>query len=126
MRAATYNKVLPQLAKLTDAMAEMGKAQGVSAAQIALAWAIHKGALPLVGATKVHYVIDAVKAMQVVLTDEQVAQLEQFAKDTGVDTRGGWEGEASSLNLPNTCAIGDIGKSSTQIQVFVPRALWRI
>ncbi len=94
MRAATYNKVLPQLAKLTDAMAEMGKAQGVSAAQIALAWAIHKGALPLVGATKVHHVTDAAKATQVVLTDEQVAQLEQFAKDTGVDTRGGWEGEA--------------------------------
>ena len=94
MRAATYNKALPQLAKLTDAMAEMGKAQGVSAAQIALAWAIHKGALPLVGATKVHHVTDAAKATQVVLTDEQVAQLEQLAKDTGVDTRGGWEGEA--------------------------------
>ncbi len=94
MRAATYNKVLPQLAKLTDAMAEMGKSQGVSAAQIALAWAIHKGTLPLVGATKVHHVTDAAKATQVVLTDKQVAQLEQLAKDTGVDTRGGWEGEA--------------------------------
>lgn len=94
MRAATYNKVLPQLSKLTDAMAEMGKAQGVSAAQVALAWAIHKGALPLVGATKVHHVTDAAKAATITLTDEQVAQLEQLAKDTGVDTRGGWEGEA--------------------------------
>lgn len=94
MRAATYNKVLPQLTKLTDAMAEMGNAQNASAAQIALAWAIHKGALPLVGATKVHHVTDAAKAAELVLTAEQIAKLEQLAKETGVDTRGGWEGEA--------------------------------
>ncbi|OOF43206.1 aldo/keto reductase [Rodentibacter rarus] len=94
MRATTYNKVLPQLAKLTNAMAEMGEAQGVSAAQIALAWAIHKGTLPIVGATKVHHVTDAAKATQIALSPEQVATLEQLAKETGVDTRGGWEGEA--------------------------------
>lgn len=94
MRAATYNKVLPQLEKLTDAMAEMGKEYGVSSAQIALAWAIHKGTLPIVGATKVHHVTDAAQATKISLTDAQAAQLEQLAIETGVDTRGGWEGEA--------------------------------
>ena len=94
MRASAYNKVLPQLAQLTETMSEMGKSQGVSAAQVALAWAIHKGTLPIVGATKVHHVTDAAKAAQITLTEEQVAQLEQLAKNTGVDPRGGWEGEA--------------------------------
>ena len=94
MRGTAYNKVLPQLEKLTNTMAEMGKAKGVSAAQVALAWAIHKGTLPILGATKVHHITDTAKAAQIVLTDEQAATLEQLAKDMGVDTRGGWEGEA--------------------------------
>ena len=99
MRGAAYNKVLPQLEKLTNAMVEMGKAYGVSAAQIALAWAIHKGTLPIVGATKVHHVTDAAKAAQIVLTDEQAATLEQLAKDTGVDIRGGKEKRRFYNNL---------------------------
>ena len=93
-RAEAYNKVLPQLQKLTDAMAEIGKAHNASAAQIAIAWAIAKGALPLIGATKPHHVTDAADAAKLVLTAEQMAEIERLAEETGVDTRGGWEGEA--------------------------------
>lgn len=99
MRGTAYNKVLPQLEKLTNTMAEMGKAKGVSAAQVALAWAIHKGTLPILGATKVHHITDTAKAAQIVLTDEQAATLEQLAKDMGVDTRGGWEGKRNILSI---------------------------
>lgn len=93
-RAEAYNAVLPKLQKLTDAMTAMGKPHGASAAQIAIAWAIAKGALPLVGATKPHHVTDAAAAAQLTLCSEQVAELERFAQATGVDTRGGWEGQA--------------------------------
>ena len=93
-RAEAYNKVLPQLQKLTDAMAEIGQAHNASAAQIAIAWAIAKGALPLIGATKPHHVTDAADAAKLVLSAEQVAEIERLAEETGVDTRGGWEGEA--------------------------------
>lgn len=90
-RAETYNKVLPQLQKLTDAMAAIGKPQGASAAQVAIAWAIAKGALPLIGATKVHHVTDAAQAAKLRLTADEISTLERLAKETGVDTRGGWE-----------------------------------
>ncbi len=93
-RAEAYNKALPQLQKLTDAMAAIGKAHGASAAQIAIAWAIAKGTLPLVGATKPHHVTDAAAAAQLTLTAAEIAELERLAKETGVDTRGGWEGQA--------------------------------
>lgn len=93
-RAEAYNNVLPQLQKLTDAMAEIGKAHNASAAQIAIAWAIAKGALPLIGATKPHHVPAAADATKLVLTAEQMAEIERLAEETGVDTRGGWEGEA--------------------------------
>lgn len=90
-RAATYNPILPQLEALTDTMSEIGKPHQASAAQIAIAWAIAKGALPLIGATKPHHVTDAAAAAQIVLTAEEVAKLEALAKATGVDTKGALE-----------------------------------
>ena len=93
-RAEAYNKVLPQLQKLTTALAETGKAHGISAAQTAIAWAIAKGTLPLIGATKPHHVTDAAQAAKITLSDQEVAELERLAQETGIDTRGGWEGEA--------------------------------
>ena len=38
------------------------------------------------------YIID--NAAKLVLTTEQITEIERLAEETGVDTRGGWEGEA--------------------------------
>ena len=38
------------------------------------------------------HIID--NAAKLVLTAEQTAKIERLAEETGVDTRGGWEGEA--------------------------------
>ena len=38
------------------------------------------------------YIID--NAAKLVLTTEQTAETECLAEETGVNTRGGWEGEA--------------------------------
>ena len=38
------------------------------------------------------YIID--NASKLVLTTEQTAEIERLAEETGVDTRGGWKGEA--------------------------------
>lgn len=90
-RAATYNPVLPQLEQLTQAMSEIGQPLGANAAQIAIAYAINKGALPLIGATKPQHIRDAQVARHIRLTAEQIAQLEQLAQATGVDSKGAWE-----------------------------------
>lgn len=90
-RAVKYNPVLPQLEELTKAMAEMGKEKNASVAQVAIAWAISKGAVPLIGATKVQHVLDAAKASTIVLNNDEIKRLESLADKTGVDTRGSWE-----------------------------------
>ena len=50
----------------------------VSMAQVALAWLFKKGvASCIVGATKVHHFLDAIKAVDLELTDEDVSYLEE-------------------------------------------------
>lgn len=90
-RAQTYNGVLAQLQTLTKAMAEIGKTKNASTAQIAIAWAIAKGTLPIIGATKPHHVEDAAAASKIHLSTEEIERLETLAKEAGVDTRGSWE-----------------------------------
>lgn len=90
-RAETYNSLLPQLEKLTAAVAQMGEKYSASVSQIAIAWAIAKGAIPLIGVTKPRHVTEAAAAAGITLTVDEVVQLEQLAADAGVDTRGSWE-----------------------------------
>ena len=90
-RGKKYNPVLPQLEALTDEMTSIGRKYGASCSQIGIAWAIAKGATPLIGATKERHVVEAAEAADIVLTTEEVARLEQLADATGIDTRGGWE-----------------------------------
>lgn len=90
-RGDTYNPILPQLEKLTDAMRSMGEKHSATVAQVAIAWAIAKGTRPIIGVTKPSQVEDAAKAAQVVLSAEEMEQLETLAKEANVDTRGSWE-----------------------------------
>ena len=90
-RGETYNPMLPQIEMLVTVMRGIGEKYGVSPAQVALAWAIAKGTTPIIGVTKVSQVQDAVKAMRISLTAEEINQMETAAEETGVDTRGSWE-----------------------------------
>ncbi len=90
-RGDTYNPILPQLEKLTDAMRAIGEKYGASTAQVAIAWAIAKGARPIIGVTKPSQVEDAAKAAQIALSASEMEQLEILAKEANVDTRGSWE-----------------------------------
>ena len=90
-RGKKYNPVLPQLEALTNAMTAIGQKYGASCSQIGIAWAIAKGTLPIVGATKERHVTEAAEAAKIQLTAEEIARLEQLADATGIDTRGGWE-----------------------------------
>jgi aryl-alcohol dehydrogenase-like predicted oxidoreductase len=90
-RAQTYNKVLPQLEELTNAMKEIGSSRNASVAQVAIAWAIAKNTLPIIGVTKVAHVEDAVLASQITLTSQEIETIETLASKAGVDTRGSWE-----------------------------------
>lgn len=91
MRGATYNPQLAQIEKLTAVTKRIAAAHGVSPAQIPVAWAIAKGTTPILGVTSPEQVADAVKAVNIVLSAEEMEELEQTATQTGANTRGSWE-----------------------------------
>ena len=45
--------------------------------EVALAWLLRKVTAPVVGATKIHHVEGAAKAVELELTDEEMAYLEE-------------------------------------------------
>jgi aryl-alcohol dehydrogenase-like predicted oxidoreductase len=58
---------------------EIAKRRGVSRAQVAIAWLLSKPvvAAPIVGATKLEQLEDAAKAVELELTTQEIAELEQ-------------------------------------------------
>ena len=90
-RGETYNPLLPQIERLVEVMRSVGDRYGITPAQVALAWAIAKGTTPIIGVTKVPQVDDALKAVNVKLTENEIEILEAVADNAGVDTRGSWE-----------------------------------
>lgn len=90
-RGDRYNPILPQLAPLITALRQIGQGHAASVAQVAIAWAIAKHTLPIIGVTKASHVEDAAKASQLQLTPEEMARLEALAVSANLDTRGGWE-----------------------------------
>ncbi len=72
--------VLPHDDKpIADAVQQVAADRGVPMAQVALAWVLRNPvvAAPIVGATKPNHLTDAVGALDITLTDEEAAQLEQ-------------------------------------------------
>lgn len=64
--------------KVVEAVAKVAAARGVPRAQVALAWVLQKPGItaPIVGATKLAQLDDAVAALSLKLTDEEIAALE--------------------------------------------------
>ena len=62
-----------------DAVQQVADKRGVSVAEVALAWVLNNPVVsaPIVGATKQHHLADAVAALDITLTDDEIAQLEQ-------------------------------------------------
>jgi aryl-alcohol dehydrogenase-like predicted oxidoreductase len=65
--------------EVVDRCAEVAAERGVPPAQVALAWLLHKRGVtaPIVGATKVEHLDDALAAEQLSLTDEEIERLEE-------------------------------------------------
>lgn len=92
-RGEAYNLHLKELESLIQELRSIGEAHQASPAQVATAWAITKGTLPIIGVTKVRQVEEAAAAAQIVLSDEEVSRLEKLGDEAGVDTLREWEKE---------------------------------
>ncbi|HEY2173051.1 MAG TPA: aldo/keto reductase [Mycobacteriales bacterium] len=64
---------------IVEAVAEIAHDRGVSRAQIALAWMLHNPVItaPIIGATKMTHLEDAIAAVDIALTDDEIARLEK-------------------------------------------------
>jgi aryl-alcohol dehydrogenase-like predicted oxidoreductase len=65
--------------RVVERVAEIAAERGVPRAQVALAWVLQKEPVtaPIVGATKPHHLDDAVAALAIKLTPEEIARLEE-------------------------------------------------
>lgn len=64
--------------KVVEAVAKVAKGRGIPRAQVALAWVLQKPGItaPIIGASKMGHLDDAVAALKVKLTAEEIAELE--------------------------------------------------
>jgi aryl-alcohol dehydrogenase (NADP+) len=64
---------------IVDRVAEVAGARGVPMAQVATAWMLSRPAVtaPIIGATKPRHIDDAVAAVDLVLSDDEIARLEE-------------------------------------------------
>lgn len=92
-KGEAYNPYLKELTALIDELKIIGTRFEASPAQVATAWAIAKGTLPIIGVTKVHQVEEAAKAAQIELTADEISRLERLGDETGVHTLREWEKE---------------------------------
>ncbi len=72
-----YDATAKQDQRIIDRVAELAGKHGVSMTEISLAWLLTKVTAPVVGATKLHHIDGAVKAVELELTDAEIAYLEE-------------------------------------------------
>ncbi len=72
-----YDATAAQDSVIIDRVAELADKRGVTMTEVSLAWLLTKVTSPVVGATKLHHVDGAVKAVDLKLTEEETAYLEE-------------------------------------------------
>ena len=92
-RANAYGGSLAEIEELNKAIAEIAENHDAKVAQLPIAWAIAKGTLPIIGATKVHHVEDAADAVNIELSDDEIKTMEELADKANVNTIRIWEKE---------------------------------
>ena len=72
-----YDATAQQDEVIIRRVAELAQKKGVSMTEISLAWLLTKVTAPVVGATKLHHIEGAAKAVELILTPEEITYLEE-------------------------------------------------
>lgn len=78
----------PTILKLVDGLQEIGAAHNATAAQVAVAWLVAQGAIPLPGSKQIPYIEENLGAAKVQLTPEDLVKLRKLADETDKGTPG--------------------------------------
>ena len=76
---------------LLNVMKNIAEAHNIDSSQVPILWTISKGAIPIVGITKPIHAKKLAEAINVKLTDDELALIEKDAKATGIRQQGTWE-----------------------------------
>lgn len=90
-RANVFNPLLEKIEVITAELKKVAAVHGVSPAQIATAYAVNKGVLPILGVTKLYQVEEAVQTADIILTGDEIAALETAADRSDVTSIQFWE-----------------------------------
>ena len=83
--------MLDKIEIITAEMKKIADHHGASTAQIGTAYAIAKEVLPILGVTKLYQVVEAVKTLDIILSEAEIAALETAADRAGVESIQFWE-----------------------------------
>lgn len=72
-----YDATAEQDAVIISRVAELAEKHGVSMTEVSLAWLLTKVTAPVVGATKMHHIEGAAKAVELKLTPDEIVYLEE-------------------------------------------------
>ena len=72
-----YDATADQDNAIISRVAELSEKRGVTMTELSLAWLLTKVTVPIVGATKLHHIEGAVKAVDMALNDSEIAYLEE-------------------------------------------------
>lgn len=86
-----FGSILGKLDGILARLREVASSHGVSVSQIAEAYAIAKGVLPIVGVTKEYQVEEAAKTTELALSAEEISSFEAAADKSGVTSVQFWE-----------------------------------
>ena len=92
-RANAYGGSLDEIEELNNAIVDIAENHDAKVAQLPIAWAIAKGTLPIIGATKVYHVEDVADAVNIELSDDEIKTMEELADKANVNTIRIWEKE---------------------------------
>lgn len=90
-RAEAYNHKFNLIDKLNQSLKTVADKYQTENSQVAIAWAIAKGTLPIIGVTKVSQVEAAAQALNIQLSPNDIIYLEKSASEINVNTLRGWE-----------------------------------
>jgi aryl-alcohol dehydrogenase-like predicted oxidoreductase len=74
-----YTSAVESDRKVVESVAEVAGNRGVPRAQVALAWLLNKPVItaPIVGASKAQHLVDAIAALSLRLSDDEISRLEE-------------------------------------------------
>lgn len=91
-RGRRFNRqVLAKMDPLLNLMKEIADKHDVAQSQIPIAWALSKGTIPIIGATKQQHVYELTKAFDIKLSEEEIEKLEKVSHDLHIHKKGFWE-----------------------------------